>query len=361
METRLWITAAALAVAALPAAAQYPGQMAQTNKDTLNLRAVAVFEWTGDEAKPTTSRLVPVCIYDGQELQDAGSYLARPAPIALYSDVEYQLLKDGTPVGLFDVDRAGQQQGSWIAFGKWKPMPKPKPAEQVAKIDQDDAQSDEPVLHRKHHDAGSGSGRASDNSAKTSGPDPNAPAPDPDRPTLHKSSDAPQNTSGDSPSASAPANGSSSGNPKKNDGESYVESVQTPTDPNRPHLFRGKSEGYDGPVTPTLIGLPPDMHQEVAVSDPTDRPVHLWDYTWANPDDRARMKAALEDVARTELGLNTPPALPKPAHKSRSTVHQSAQPAEPPEPAPLYDEQFRVFELAYGSGATMVFSAQTAG
>src|SRR5579863_3460265 len=102
----------------LPVAPQYPGQIARTKKDTLNLRAVAVFEWTGDEAKPKNSRLVPVCIYDGQDLQDAGAYLARPAPIALESEVEYHLLKDGHPVGLFDVDRAGQQQGSWIAFGK---------------------------------------------------------------------------------------------------------------------------------------------------------------------------------------------------------------------------------------------------
>ena len=64
-------------------AAQYPGQIAQPDKDTQNLRAVAVFEWTGDEAKPKTSRLVPVSIYDGQELEDAGEYLARPSPIAL--------------------------------------------------------------------------------------------------------------------------------------------------------------------------------------------------------------------------------------------------------------------------------------
>ena len=340
----------------MPLAAQYPGQVANPDKNTQNLRAVGVFEWTGDdEAKPKTSRLVPVSIYDGQELQDAGSYLARPAPIALYSEVEYQLFKDGAPIGLFDIEKAGQQQGSWIAFGKFKPMPKPKPAAQVAKVDPDDAQSDEPVLHRKHHGADSGAGGAPATPAKTSGPDPNAPAPDPDRPTLHKTTDSTQSTSGDSS-----ANGASSGNLKKNDDEGYVESVQTSTDPNRPHLFRGKSEGFDGPVIPTLVGLPPDMHQEVAVSDPTDRPVHLWDYEWANPDDKAKMKAALEDLARTELGLNPPAAPPKPARKSTPAAHKPT-PLAPPEPAPLYDEQFRVFELFYGAGATMVFSAQTAG
>jgi len=38
-----------------------------------------------------------------------------------------------------------------------------------------------------------------------------------------------------------------------------------------------------------------------------------------------------------------------------------ARPAPPPAPVPLEDEQFRVFELAYGSGATMVLTAHTAG
>jgi hypothetical protein len=33
----------------------------------------------------------------------------------------------------------------------------------------------------------------------------------------------------------------------------------------------------------------------------------------------------------------------------------------PPPPVPLVDEQFRVFELAYGSGATLVLSARTDG
>ena len=36
-------------------------------------------------------------------------------------------------------------------------------------------------------------------------------------------------------------------------------------------------------------------------------------------------------------------------------------PVEPPPPAPLVDEQFRVFELTYGSGATLVLSAHSDG
>ncbi len=451
--SRLWITAAALLAAALPASAQYPGQITTTAKDKPTLRAVAVLEWTGDEAKPKNSRLVPICIYDGQELQDADVYLARPFPLALSSDVEYLLLQDGKPLGLFDIETAAREQGSWVGYGRHLPMPVPKPVpRQVARIDEyDDAQSDTPILHRKHPAGGAGSGSSggsSGNSSSGSGPDPNAPPPDPDRPTLHKGDDDSTGSSGDSSNTSEGGSGSgtsstqlsNSGEPtlhrggdasngnsggtsgsngptlhkggdasgsstsdtsnsgsdsssasdpdrpqlhrapdssassssdpnssnqpklkkKKNkEDEGYVSSVEASSDPNRPHLFRGKSAGFDGPVTPSLLGLPPDMHQEVAVSDLTDRPEHVWDYIWANPDDEGKMKSAMEDLARTALGLNPPPAPAKPAPKTASTTHKPKQLTLPPQPAPLVDEQFRVFELAYGSGATMVLSAHT--
>ncbi len=361
-QGRLWITAALLA-AALSSSAQYPGQVTKTEKSAPTLRAVAVFEWIGDEAKPKASRLIPICIYDGQALEDADEYLARPAPIALQSDVEYQLLKDGKPVGLFDVERAGQQMGFWIGLGKWKPLPHPKPAPtQLAKIDEyDDAQSDEPVLHRKHHAGDSGSGGNSGKSTTAS----NAPPPDPDRPVLRPTPD----TSTASTSSSGGASADDSDRPKLkerkgNEGdEGYVTSVATLSDPNRPHLFRGKTAGYGGDVAPSLSGMPSEMQQQVAVSDAVDRPVHLWSYSWANPDDEAKMKAALEDLARAALGLNPPPApvKPKPAAKTSSKTQKPVQLTLPPQPAPLLDEDFRVFELAYGSGATMVLSAHTAG
>ena len=180
---RLWITAAALVAFALPAVAQYQGEI-NTNKNTLQLRAVGVFEWTGDQDHPKNSRLVPLCIYDGQELQDASVYMARPAPLALDSDVEYQLMKDGRPIGLFDISSAANQLGLWIGLGAWKPLPKPKgAAAQIAKIDaENDAQSDVPILHRKQH--------ADD-------PGTNAHPPDPNRPTLHKDGDASDSGSGD--------------------------------------------------------------------------------------------------------------------------------------------------------------------
>ncbi len=387
----MWITAASLLAAALacarPAAAQYPGQITDANKNPTELRAVGVLEWTGDQDHPKASRLVPICVYDGQGLNDAGVYLARPAPLALESEVEYQLLDNGKPVGLFDIDSAGQQQGSWVGFGKWKALPAPKPAPaQVAKIDEQDVQSDVPILHRKNQ---SGDSAGSSGSDSGSGADSNAPPPDPGRPTLHKGSDSSAGGSSGGSSQTDSGSGTGSNTPppdpdrptmhqttdsstasaspgsdhpkakKKNEeDESYVDSVTTLSDPGRPRLSRGKSAGIGAPVLPSLIGLPLDMHQEVAVSDAKTRPVHVWNYVWANSDDEAKMKAAMEDLARTALGLNPPPA----AKPKTAAAHRTAKPAPPPlAPAPLLDEQFRVFELAYGSGATMVLSAHTGG
>src|ERR1039458_7794507 len=287
---RLWIKAAVLlALAAfvfiLSAPAQYPRPIAKHEKNAPDLRAVAVFEWTGDEAHPKAGRLVPVCIYDGQDLNDAGVYLTHPEPLALESDVEYQLQHDGQPSGLFDIDTSAREQGGWVGHGKWRPLAKPKPAPtQVAKIDQDDdAQSDVPILHRKHHadDSAGGGSNSGSGSGSSSGSGSNAPAPDPDRPTLHKSGDASTTNSGaSSGSASGSGSGGDSSNPKlkkkrKGDDAGYVEDVATSTDPDRPHLFYGKQSSYGAPVLPNLFGLPVDMQQTVAVSDSSDRPEHL--------------------------------------------------------------------------------------
>jgi hypothetical protein len=100
-----------------------------------------------------------------------------------------------------------------------------------------------------------------------------------------------------------------------------------------------------------------DMQQTVAVSDSTDHPAHPWNYIWPNPGDEDKMQSAMEDAARTALGLN-PPAAPK--HTPRTAATHSVAKAAAPAPAPLLVEKFRVFELAYGSGATMVISAHTA-
>lgn len=365
--------AAVVLLAALPVSAQYPGQVARTDKDTPQLRAVAVLEWTGDAAQPKASRLVPVSVFDGEQLQDGGIYLARPQPLALDSQVEYQLQDNGRVVGLFDVDSASLQQSAWIGLGARKPLPKPKPQPVQAVLTGDwgdDVASDRPILHRKPHpDEKPGAGGSG--SASTT----NAPPPDSDRPTLHRSdsSDSSSASSAPPPDSDRPvlhsstADSSSSTSDadrpklkkKKTEDAGYVESMSGTVDPNRPRLMRGKPAGSVVAVEPTLVGLPPEMEQMVAVSDARNTPDHPWSYIWANPDDAVRMKEALEEIARKDLGL-APPAPPATSAPRRTASHKKTTPP-PAAPEPLANERFRVFELAYGSGATLVLSAETPG
>ncbi|MFZ0303501.1 MAG: hypothetical protein WAL75_12480 [Terracidiphilus sp.] len=380
----------AASLCAAPARAQYVGQVSKPD-NAPELRSVAVLEWIGDKEHPSRSRIIPITVFDGQQLQDGSIYLARPQPLALDGETEYQLKEDGKNAGLFVIYGADEENGSWVGYGKLQPMPKPKPPKPVnaQSWKDEDADSDQPVLHRKHdsnNSAPSGSGdpaeapdpnrptlhkgpdTGSDSGSDSSSNSGSQPASDPDRPTLHKSPD-----SGDSSTASSGSGSTDPDRPKlvkNNPADSEEPSVSSVNnvDPNRPKLMRGQVSyggGDLGVTTPTLKGLPPEMHQTVAVSDSRNTPEHPWNYSWANPDDEQKYKAQLEDLARTALGLTPPPA-PAPAKKSaaKTSTRKSAKaaaPAPPTEPAPLEDEQFRVFELAYGSGATLVLTAHTAG
>ena len=327
------------------------------------MRAVAVLEWTGEAGKPTASRIVPVSIYDGEQLQDAGLYLARPYPLAVSYAVEYELKDNGKTIGLFEVKNAGQVQGSWVGFGDWKPLPKPKTvASAPQKIDEDLGDDDKPVLHRKHKvdDSTAKSGSAA--SGSTPDAKESSPQDDPDRPKLHKKTD--DSTAGDS-GGSAPVDPDrptmTRPKPKPDetpvDAAGNVSSLPDVDDPDRPRLKRGSRDA--GPkVEPTLMGLPEGMKQAVAVSDARNRPEHPWTYSWANPEDERKMKHEMEEIARQALGLATPPPPAKASVTHRSIAKKAVLPAPP---APLEEEQFRVFELAYGAGATMVLSAHTSG
>ncbi len=150
--------------------------------------------------------------------------------------LSYQLQRDGNPVGLFDkFDTSAREQGEWVGYGKWRPLPKAKAAPtQVAKIDaNDDSQSDVQVLHRKHHAGDSGAGDSGGGgSGSGSGAGSSGAAPDPDRPTLHKGGDTSTASSGgSSPGGSGQTNsGSGSGS------NSGADSNAPPSDPDRPVL-----------------------------------------------------------------------------------------------------------------------------
>jgi hypothetical protein len=421
------------------ARAQYPGQLTKPASKEPVLRAISVLEWTGDEGHPKASRLVPVAVFDGNELQDGGIYLSRPQPISLAGEVEYELQRNGKPFGLYDIRNSGLEQGSWVGYGAWKallPAPKPKAGKPMLPLNPSwDDPDDRPVLHRKHHPddppAQSGSGKPAPATTPASSNDPDRPTlhkkdtgdttadnsttpPDPDRPTLHKKTDssssdsttppgtAPQNSNTAQDTASDPdrptlhkkSDDAGSTDPdatpapdpdrptlrkptttddaaaakakkkRRNQDTSGVEALSDFTDPDRPHLKRGKTAGSALDVLPSLLGLPPDLAQAVAVSDAHTTAEHPWSFDWANPEDRDKMKATLEQMARDALGLTPPPAPVAPAPQKHVAGRKAVKPAPqpvPPPPAPLADEDFRVYELAYGSGATMVLSAHTGG
>jgi hypothetical protein len=390
-------------IVTLPCWAQYPGQVTKNSKESPELRAISVLEWTGEAGKPKTSRLVPVTVLDDGKLQDGGIYMARPEPLSLAGEVEYELEEDGQPIGLFDIRNSGREQGSWVGYGTWKPMPVTRPRPPAHTRIDDDAQSDEPVLHRKHHADAPNGGAGNSSSGSDSGSsgqaqaDPNADpdrptlhkktssdssgdassgttqagtspaqASDSDRPTLHKSTSSSDSTGSDSETASAASDDPDRPvlkKPKKKQPEDtgHVDSLPDAGDPDRPRLKRGKSSGGNLDVVPSLMGLPPDLQQTVAVSDAKSRPAHPWDYAWSNPDDEAKMKSALEDIARSALGLNAPPPKATPRRTSAQNVARKSAKLAPPPPAALMDERFRVFELSYGSGATLVLTAHTDG
>jgi hypothetical protein len=153
---------------------------------------------------------------------------------------------------------------------------------------------------------------------------------DPDRPTLHRS--------------------------RKAEEAGMMETSTAAPDPDRPRLMRGKPDL--GPEqAPRLEGLPPTMQQSVAVSDAANHTEHPWKFTWANPDDERKMKASLEAMARTALGMDAP--VPKPVRKTTAASGKRPLVAKTPlaEPVPLEEEQFRVFELTYSGSATMVLTA----
>jgi len=362
---RIAAFSACFALIAIGALAQYPGRITKTDDKKPVLRAVSVLEWVGAPGKPSASRLVPVAVYDGQQLNDGTIYLPEPYPLAVSNGIEYELQTAGKPIGLFDLMGVGKEDGEWEGFGAWKPLttPEAKKAEDAFNSSSlknggfGDA-DDKPVLKRKHpkeadtddtsgtKPAGSGSGTGSAGS-------------DPDRPTLHRK------TSDDSGSGSSGA-GTASTDPdrptlhrsKHVDDSGGGAGTGTP-DPDRPRLKHGKPAGLEDAEIPLLTGFPPSMQQAVAVSDAYDHAEHPWQYSWANPDDQAKMKTALETIARTELGLDKPAKPPAKTAKNAVRKKTPLVPLAPPEPAPLADEQFRVFELAYGSTATLVLTAST--
>ncbi len=349
---RSWL-AVAMATTVAPWAC---AQMHVVKKPETVVRAVAVYEFTGPEKKPTASRVVPVSIFINNELQDAGVYLARPIPFSLNQGTIFEMQQTGVPEGTLEIAFVKhlvttgdvQFEDGWLGYGLFKPKPSetyvaskqkgPLPkvlvngsaagggnagSSTASRVDRsgatsgkvsaagtvgdDDDDSSEPVLVRKpvvantdpataKPDPATGSGTGS-----TSTVDPNDAS---DRPTLkRRSPDAnPDSTSG--ADSSTPVVNSKGKPQKRPRGEqASVRGVGSLNDdPDRPTIHRGKPPGaLDEDSLPPLNGLPADMEQRVLVSDAKDRPTHDFARSWESGAERSEVLAKMEEFARARL------------------------------------------------------------
>ena len=387
--------------------AQYPGHINKTADTTPTLRATGVFEWTGDLDKPKAGRLIPLTVWDGQQYQPGGLYLAQPAPLTVLTGTVYQLEQAGAPKGLFNVNGAQNLGGSWIAVGSVKPevlKPKAKPpmSKHPPQVVKDagsgsaTADSDRPTLHRKD-DSDSSSGSSAGNSsggtqAGSASGSSTSSSSDPDKPTLHRrdSSDSGSGSGSSSDSSSAPsvdsdrptlhrkdssdsAQGAPSVDPDRPTLHKQQESAganagapvtaTADADPSRPKLRYGKPETLEGSVEPSkLEGVPMDMNQMAAISDVKSSDQHLYAYNWTDPDDAAKMKAAMEELAQKAIAGNTTAPAQTNVTKTGTKTQATRRKAPPPPPLPaLDDEKFSAYELSYNGGATLVLTAKTGG
>lgn len=260
-------------------------------------RAVGVYEWTGDLAKPTAARFVPVSLFINGRFEDAGLYLARPVPFALQPGDIYSLEHAGEPGGQIDLDLAHRvvtgkaladdnPLGAWYGFGKFTPVttpapPKLKPSAHLAKLES----SAGPDTPAGSSPADKQPGDSPD--AGTAPPKPVTTADEEvDRPTLRRRDPA-----------------QDAARRKEANAKSKTASVTTAgpalgDDPDRPTLSHNTS---DTSSTPELTGLPADLQQAVAVSDAGHTDSHAFNRPFESPAERAETLGALDTLARARL------------------------------------------------------------
>jgi hypothetical protein len=294
------------------------------------VRAVGVYEWTGDMAKPAASRIVPVTLFIDGKLQDAGVYLARPVPFALITGNIYELDQAGVPKGTVDLmfsrhfeptDTASTTyDDGWFGYGKFAAPTPPKkstlkPSKTLAVINAMDDDSDKPHFSSKSATPGSG-GAATTVPAATTSTD--APPDDPDRPTMKRHADTSDQTASTGSSTTASSDPSS-----------------TPSaDPNRPTLHRtgasdqtastGSAPSATGTTTPTsgTSGSSTTADTHDTPLDDADRPT----LRRRTPEEAKKNKAASQASVSAVGSLNDDP--------NRPTLHRG-QPAGAPAEAEL--------------------------
>jgi hypothetical protein len=396
------------------------GQMHKVAKPEDVVRAVGVYEWIGDRAKPTATRLIPVSVYIDDEFQDAGVYLSRPIPFALDIGTIYEVDKSGVPGGDLELlsarrlkptgDTASFDDG-WVGYGKFAP-PKVKkavalrPSKPTTTITSDklDKDSDRPTFARRVDHTEVGSTPTTTASTTPAGGSTSSPQPpdDPDRPHLSKKTEPASSTGADDKSAptdppadKTPAT-TASGTPapdadrptlrrrspeeakkaRKEADQSGARGLATSLndDPDRPTLRRGRGqqELVEADL-PLIKGVPAGLNQAVAVSDAHNRPVHDFSRPWEDDAERASVLGKMQALAQAQLtayAASNPPVAPPATTPAKTTAakkpisklrHAKVAESVAPPTVPLLDEQLNGYTLSYGGAATYVYTAHTDG
>jgi hypothetical protein len=172
---------------------------------------------------------------------------------------------------------------------------------------------------------------------------------DPDRPTLKRHS------AEDAKRAQVSANDIG--------GVSSVGSLND--DPNRPNLHRGKpTSAMNETDLPKLTGLPPNLHQMIAVSDAVNRDAHPFTLEWDDEEQHKAILGKMQAMARAQLaayGSTSAATAPSAKKTAPTTTAKSRRAAPAPPPVPLLDEELKAYTLSYGGAATYVYSANTGG
>ncbi len=335
-----WMTALSMLALPMLLAGQVPAQThAARSSKPPELRAVGVLEWIGEAGKPSASRLIPVAVFTGDRYQDAGVYLARPEPLAVQRDTEYELQQGGVPKGRFDVYNAASLDGNWFGYGKWKPLIEaPVPKLSVSRI-KPEVVKDVGEPDRPHFS----------NSQSTSGDADSQPAKTPDAPVARAGSDTHVSSTSEDPDRPKLRKRPTSDMAAIPAGDAEPEAE----DPDRPKMQKGKTGSSQ--EAEKLTGTPPNLQQMIGLSTTTTEEAHPFAYQWASPEDEHKMQASLEKIAREALAAQHTPV----PITATSRTRTPAKTAKAPTQMGLVVDDFRSFEISYSGGSTLVFTAHT--
>lgn len=238
------------------------------------------------------ARLTPVAILVDGKFYDANLYHATPRPMAVDSEVVYDVLHAGDPIGTFTVTAVADANGTWIAEGKIKaPTPEKAPSEitlggksSASKRSSDD-EDKPPVLRRPEAKPNTPPGDTSSTSA------PHADNPPPAAPPA-----APSATK--SPESSTTISADEAGRPtlKRGKPEPQAETETTPSHATSASATKSPSNTTEKPATPKPSQAPAAKEIYTAISDAKAVEYRPYNFT-ITPADHDRFTRDLNGMA----------------------------------------------------------------